>query len=609
MMYGDEVEEIFFDTEDRFISEEPIVVKRDLMCSNSEYDIWLREPQSVKERRDCFLSTMGFVECSTLIESETVALQGITVSSSCGSSTPSIDDNLLSERRRSNSEANCSVDYSYHDWLDYISITDIEGGMNENLVSDKQFEIKQVEACLGKNRRLNKKMMQWWRNLTQKMKSANFPKEPKLFGEEGKTGRMRIEQNRKRCMECSAVYGGQQLKAHNGLIWTMKFSPDGQYLASGGEDGLVCIWRVGAINKADNCNFESPQIKKSSNASVVIPEKIFHIEEAPRRKFQGHSSDVLDLAWSTSNQLLSSSMDKTVRLWQVGSDKCLGAFQHNNYVTCVQFDPVDENYFISGSIDGKVRIWGITKRRVEDWANVTDIVTAVCYQPNGKGFVVGSVSGTCRFYELSGDELLLNAEINIQGRKKSSGNKITGIQFLKSDSQRVMITSEDSKIRILDGLEVVRKYKGLTNSGSQMWASFTPSGSHIVSVGEDSHIYLWNYDELSIQTSKQPKSIRSCEYFLSEGASVVLTWSDFDTEPKSCVFEASSGSERFSLANWFSMEGSSKASITWPEEKLPLWDEHKNENHGSPTWGLVFVTANMDGTIRTFHNYGLPLRV
>lgn len=53
-------------------------------------------------------------------------------------------------------------------------------------------------------------------------------------------------------------------------------------------------------------------------------------------------------------------------------------------VTCVQFNPADESHFISGCIDGKVRIWGIRSKRVEEWANVQDIVTAVCYQPNGK---------------------------------------------------------------------------------------------------------------------------------------------------------------------------------------------------------------------------------
>lgn len=34
------------------------------------------------------------------------------------------------------------------------------------------------------------------------------------------------------------------------------------------------------------------------------------------------------------------------------------------------------------------------------------------------------------------------------------------LQFFEQDSRRVMITSEDSKIHILDGVEIVHKYKG-----------------------------------------------------------------------------------------------------------------------------------------------------
>lgn len=53
-------------------------------------------------------------------------------------------------------------------------------------------------------------------------------------------------------------------------------------------------------------------------------------------------------------------------------------------MTCVQFNPVDDDYFVSGSIDGKVRIWAIPGCHVVDWTDLTDIVTAVCYRPDGK---------------------------------------------------------------------------------------------------------------------------------------------------------------------------------------------------------------------------------
>lgn len=170
---------------------------------------------------------------------------------------------------------------------------------------------------------------------------------------------------------------------------------------------------------------------------------------------------------------------------------------------------------------------------------------------------------------------------------------------------------------------------GVAKSGSQMSASFTSSGRHIVSIGEDSRVYLWNYDDPCIQMSKQTKSTRSCESFVCEGASVVLSWSDPAME-ESCLacasptsvlahdhLEPSPGiwdSERFSLANWFSMDTSSRGSATWPEEKLPSTegDWQQCNGHGSrimsASWGLVFVTAGQEGTIRTFHNYGLPVR-
>lgn len=53
-------------------------------------------------------------------------------------------------------------------------------------------------------------------------------------------------------------------------------------------------------------------------------------------------------------------------------------------VTCIQFNPAQDDYFISGSLDSKVRIWNVTHRQVVDWIDLHEMVTAASYTPDGQ---------------------------------------------------------------------------------------------------------------------------------------------------------------------------------------------------------------------------------
>lgn len=662
----EEVDDVFFDSTDCLSSEKSVVAEEELWSGELDYDIWMSEPQSVKERRNNFLCKMGLVEFSSKNEitfddsSQMMGLDRITECSGAvsGSLMNRADENLDCFEREMDGEANCMVDELEQDQMNEGVVT-LEGESNGLSQSVDKFE-NHLQECKGVNIKKVKKL--WKRIVSMRKRNVEtcISEKRKPNSEKTKANRMEVKQKKKKCMEFTALYLNQEIQAHKGYIWTMKFSPDGQYLASGGEDGVVRIWRVTSVPASsrsftDDSGFGSNAKegkikfgkKKSSHVPVVIPDKVFQIEESPLQEFHGHKGDVLDLAWSNSNYLLSSSMDKTVCMWQVGCDQCLNVFYHHNYVTCVQFNPIDDNYFISGSIDGKVRIWGVCEKRVVDWADVRDVISAICYHPDGKGFVVGSITGTCHFYKASGNDIKLE-KVDFHDRKKTSGNRITGIQFSRDESQRIMITSEDSKLRILDGVDVIHKFRGLPKSGSQMSASFTTTGKHIISIGDDCRVYVWTYDELCFPSSKQKKSVRSCEHFLSEGVSVAAQWPGMGTEQKSLCssslqefskrwdnIETASwirDSERFSLGGWFSNDGPCRGSATWPAEKLPLWDVTVNSDEYdqdpqqqhqqqqclnnlndvreiSATWGLVIVTGGCDGMIKTFHNYGLPIRL
>jgi len=56
--------------------------------------------------------------------------------------------------------------------------------------------------------------------------------------------KVKVKLRRKSMKELSDLHMGQEIQAHQGAIWTMKFCPDGQYLASAGQDRVVHVWEV-----------------------------------------------------------------------------------------------------------------------------------------------------------------------------------------------------------------------------------------------------------------------------------------------------------------------------------------------------------------------------
>ncbi|KAI9071048.1 hypothetical protein K1719_025975 [Acacia pycnantha] len=643
----------------------------------SEYEAWVRSPGSVQERRSKFMKWMGLGSDRSALENS-VDRGRIEDNSGVVTRTSGFEGEFCSSR----SSMSC---WSTENLSEECGLSwDKEMGDNREMGSDQlavseepedstkvSGEHPSFEHLMGKeleDTKVKRARGGWFRRL----RSITCMIEGQVGGDKvrqestsGISGfrirRVKVRQFRKQMKELSALYMGQDFQAHEGSISAMKFSPDGQYLASAGEDGIVRLWKV---VEAERCNkIDTPELhpsciyfsvnnlselkplymdkekmskggslrKTSDSACIVLPPKVFRLLERPLHEFHGHEGEVLDLCWSNNNHLLSSSVDNTVRLWRVGYDHCLKVFPHNNYVTCIQFNPVDDNHFISGSIDGKVRIWAISDCHVVDWTDVRDIVTAVCYRPDGQGGIIGSMTGNCRFYSVSENHLQLDSQLCLFNKKKLPGRGIIGFQFLPHDSSKVMVTCADSQVRILDGPNVVGKYKGLS-TGYHMSASLTSDGKHILSASEDSNVYLWNVSQEQ-SSPRKTKKIRSCERFFSD-ASIAVPWCGLKSQHPANEHQLDILDQRssqtvcpnpptsFSLGQEFFSE-SPRGSATWPEEKLHSSSPkpgksamHKSDykflkaslsTSSAHSWGLVIVTAGWDGRIKSFQNYGLPV--
>ncbi|MFT7796150.1 WD repeat-containing protein 44-like [Arapaima gigas] len=316
---------------------------------------------------------------------------------------------------------------------------------------------------------------------------------------------------------------------HMGAVWTMKFSHCGRVLATAGQDNVVRIWVLrNAFDYFNNMRMKyntegrvspSPSqeslcsSKSDTDAAVSSAQEDPDVEDrntpfrqVPFCKYKGHTADLLDLSWSKNYFLLSSSMDKTVRLWHISRRECLCCFQHIDFVTAIAFHPRDDRYFLSGSLDGKLRLWNIPDKKVALWNEVdgqTRLITAANFCQNGKYAVIGTYDGRCIFYDT--EHLKYHTQIHVRstrGRNRM-GRKITGIEPLPGEN-KILVTSNDSRIRLYDlrDLSLSMKYKGYVNSSSQIKASFSHDYSFIVSGSEDKYVYVWNtYHDLSKFTS------------------------------------------------------------------------------------------------------------
>lgn len=199
----------------------------------------------------------------------------------------------------------------------------------------------------------------------------------------------------------------------------MRFSRDGDYLATGGQDGIVRVWQLagappytpppsaglgaGHLAKggpqdaaavdawaqstvqqaaaaadagssgagSDPSGSSSTTITSATNngsvhggSAAAAPVAGRVLSPSPFRTFCGHSEDVLDVHWSAAHFLASASIDKSVRLWHVGAAACLRVFWHHDFVTCVRFHPSDLRTLVSGCIDGRVRVWSVPQVRL-----------------------------------------------------------------------------------------------------------------------------------------------------------------------------------------------------------------------------------------------------
>ncbi|KAI9293949.1 Coatomer, beta' subunit [Neoconidiobolus thromboides FSU 785] len=272
-----------------------------------------------------------------------------------------------------------------------------------------------------------------------------------------------------------------------------KFIPRKNWFVTGSDDKQIRIFNYNTLEKVASFDAHTDYIRSIVvhptqpiilTCSDDLSIKCWDWEKGWKclQIFEGHTHYIMQLAINPkdTNTFASASLDKTVKVWNLGSPVANYTLEgHEKGVNCVDYYPgADKPYLITGADDKSVKIWDFTtKSCVQTISSHTNNITIVAFLSDLPLFLTGSEDGWVKIWQLNTYKMVTNINYGLDRAWSAS--------LLKGSSSIALGFEEGTAVINLGSDDPV---VSMDNGGKIIWAKHSEIQSSNIKASIDTQL-------------------------------------------------------------------------------------------------------------------------